>query len=149
MNQNPLRSNVLSSDEKTALSNALNPFAKAKPMYATHETFLEAVAREEGWLNPASRCRRNNNPGDIEYGEFAIAHGATGSDGRFAIWSTPEGGFAAMRALFQAHYSGLTVAHAIAKWAPPSENDTAQYISHVCDWSGAAPDECIDKLVLA
>ena len=88
----------------------------------------------EGWLDPASRPRRNNNPGDIESGRFAIAHGAKGSDGRFAVFPTPELGFQAMRALFQAPaYAGLSVSAAIARYAPATENDTAHYISMVCE----------------
>ena len=42
---------------------------------------------------------RNNNPGNIEYGDWARRHGATGSDGRFAIFESPEQGIAAMVAL--------------------------------------------------
>jgi hypothetical protein len=112
-------------------------------------TFLEAVAREEGWLNPASRCRRNLNPGDIEFGRFAKAHGATTSDGRFAIFPSAEAGFAAMRVLFQApSYAGLTVAAALARWAPGFENNTDLYITNVCHWAGCTPSDVIDPLVI-
>ncbi len=117
---------------------------------ASTVTFLEAVAREEGWLVLDSRPRRNNNPGDIEYGKFAVAHGATGSDGRFAVFPTEQAGFAAMRLLFQApSYRGLTVAAAIERWAPSPENNTALYISRVCMWAGCQPDDVIDALVAA
>jgi hypothetical protein len=113
-------------------------------------TFLEAVAREEGWLNPASRCRRNNNPGNIEFGKFAKAHGATGSDGRFAVFPSPDAGFAAMRVLFCAPaYVNLTVAEAIAKWAPSTENDTANYVRNVCLWAGVSADEHVADVLLA
>ena len=111
-------------------------------------TFLEAIAREEGWLDPHSRCRRNNNPGNIEAGRFAKAHGSIGSDGRFAIFLTPEAGFAAMRALFQAPgYLGATVAGAIARWAPPVENDTGDYIRNVCAWVHCKPEDLLDPLL--
>lgn len=111
-------------------------------------TFLEAVAREEGWLDLRSRPRRNNNPGDIEYGRFAEGHGATGSDGRFAIFPTAEAGFGAMRVLFEApSYRGLTVAQAIAKWAPSNENDTARYVANVCTWAGCQAGDVVDGLV--
>jgi hypothetical protein len=111
-------------------------------------TFLEAIAREEGWLDLASRPRRNNNPGDIEFGNFAIAHGASGSDGRFAIFPSAEAGFAAMRALFEApSYASLTVAEAIARWAPSTENNTARYVSNVCQWAACAPTDLIAPLL--
>lgn len=110
--------------------------------------FLEAVARMEGFYRVGTRPQRNNNPGDIEYGRFAIAHGATHADGRYAVFPTPEAGFSAMRALFQApSYKGKTVAEAIHRWAPPEENDTAQYVLSVCRWSGCKPSDTIDDLL--
>lgn len=110
--------------------------------------FLLAVAREEGWLDPTSRPRRNNNPGDIEAGRFATAHGATAADGRYAIFPTADVGFAAMRALFLCPgYDGLTVAQAIARYAPSSENNTVRYISNVCEWAGCKATDLISSLV--
>ena len=106
--------------------------------------FLEAVARKEGFLKQGTRPQRNNNPGDIEWGRFAQAHGATHAEqpaGRFAVFPTAAAGFAAMHDLFEAAgYRGLTVAGAIARWAPPTENDTARYIAEVCAWTGLHPD---------
>ena len=37
-------------------------------------TFLEAIAREEGFYVKDTRAQRNRNPGNIEYGKFSIAH---------------------------------------------------------------------------
>lgn len=74
---------------------------------------------------------RNNNPGNIEYGPFARAHGATGSDGRFAKFPTMEAGYAAADALMKSSsYQGLTISQAVARWAPTSENNTGAYINH-------------------
>lgn len=109
---------------------------------------LESMARMEGWLVLTSRPRRNNNPGDIEYGRFAVAHGAVGSDGRFAKFPTPAAGFEAMRLLLLGPaYAGLTVAQAIEKYAPSDENDTARYVSLVCQWSGCRPDDKLADLL--
>jgi hypothetical protein len=75
---------------------------------------------------------RNNNPGNIEYGKFAISMGAIGSDGRFAIFPTEEMGRAAADTLLKGKsYANLSAADAIKKWAPPSENDSASYINNV------------------
>lgn len=76
-----------------------------------------------------ARNWRNNNPGNIEYGSFAKSHGAIGSDGRFAIFPTYAAGRAAKAALiFESNsYKNLTLAQAIMRYAPPSENDTANY----------------------
>src|SRR5579875_1060868 len=112
-------------------------------------TLLQAIARMEGWLEPDSLCRINHNPGNIEYGRFAVAHGATRANGRFAYFPDDETGFRAMSALLQAPtYKGLTVAQAIHRWAPPNENDTDRYIQLVCQWSGHVPtDSLADALM--
>jgi hypothetical protein len=106
--------------------------------------FLEAIAREEGFYVQGTRAQRNHNPGNIEYGKFSIAHGALHGDPRFAVFPTDDAGFACMRTLFQASYKGLTVAQAIAKWAPATENDTASYVNNVCTWTGLTQDTVID-----
>lgn len=107
--------------------------------------FLEAVAREEGFYVLGTRPQRNHNPGDIEFGKFAQAHGAHSGDPRFAVFPDDATGFAAMRALFQAPgYKGLTVAQALNRWAPPVENRTNAYIANVCEWTGLTPETVID-----
>lgn len=112
-------------------------------------TFCEAIARQEGWLQSTSRCRRNHNPGNIRYGRFAQSHGATGSDGAFAIFPDDQTGFSAMSALLEAAYTGLTVSQAIAKWAPPTENNTAQYVTDVSEWTGLPSDTELTADLLA
>lgn len=104
-------------------------------------TFIEAIAREEGWLVPKSRCRRNHNPGNIRSSDFAISHGAVGVDvDNLAIFATDEDGFLAMQALLRAPaYFGLTVSQAIEAWASASESDTYLYILNVCAWCGCKP----------
>jgi hypothetical protein len=79
------------------------------------------------------RNARNNNPGNIEYGKYAKSMGATGTDGRFAIFPSMEAGFAALRGLLSRYADKGTdnVYDAIAKWAPPSENDTGKYAATV------------------
>lgn len=111
-------------------------------------TFLEAIARMEGFLVPGSRPQRNNNPADIEAGRFASAHGAIGSDGRFAKFATVSDGYAALRALLSTEgYRNLTVAGAINKFAPPVENDTQNYLNQVCDWVGCKPTDMLAEVL--
>lgn len=106
-------------------------------------TLLEAMARQEGALVPGSRPQRNNNPGDLEYGKFARAHGATGCDGRFAIFASIRDGYKAMAALLASAYCGMTIEDALNKYAPPVENNTNVYLSNVCGWTGLAPTDII------
>lgn len=100
---------------------------------------MEAIARQEGFNAPGTRPARNNNPGDIEWGKFTQAHGAIYGDPRFAVFPSPAAGFAAMRALLQSAYVGLTVEAALNKWAPPCENQTNVYVDRVCEWTGLTP----------
>jgi hypothetical protein len=105
------------------------------------QTFMQAIARQEGFYTAGTLASRRNNPGNIVEGAFARTHGALHTDGsRFAAWSCADWGFAAMRELLTMGYMGLTVAEAIAKWAPEVENDTNNYIKDVCLWTGLTPN---------
>ena len=93
----------------------------------------ETVRREGSWN------WRNNNPGNIEYGEYALKYGAIPyshgtpkaqkPEERFAIFPTYEMGRKAKENLiFEGkNYKDLTIDQAIARYAPPSENDTTAY----------------------
>ena len=110
-------------------------------------TLLEGMAKMEGFGKPGTRSTNNNNPGDLEYGPFAKAHGATGTDGRFAIFPTVDSGYAAMRALLQEKYAGLTLEEALNIYAPPVENNTNLYLKDVCSFVGCSPTDSIDTLL--
>lgn len=81
-----------------------------------------------------TRAERNNNPGNIEDGGFARKQpGYVGGDGRFAKFDTVEHGTQAMVNLLSSYMrkGKDTIGEIVAKWAPPSENDTAGYIRDV------------------
>jgi hypothetical protein len=114
-------------------------------------TICQAIAREEGFNLVNSRSSRNNNPGDINYGAFAIDHGATRIEtvglhqvARFAYFPNAALGFVAMKALLAEHYTGMTVLQMLNKYAPPVENQTNSYITNVCTWTGLTPSTIID-----
>ena len=94
-----------------------------------------------------SRSWRNNNPGNIEYGPFAMAHGATGSDGRFAIFPDYASGRAAQSSLLfdSPAYRNLTLGQAISKWAPGTENNVPAYIRAM----GADPSMRMSQFTVA
>lgn len=95
-----------------------------------------------------SRNWRNNNPGNLEFGDFARRYGAIGSDGRFAIFPTYEAGKRAKEALlFEGRgYAGMTIAQAITRYAPPNENDTAMYIRTAAAAAGVSPNTLMSDL---
>lgn len=85
---------------------------------------------------------RNNNPGNITYGDFAIKMGAIGSDGRFAIFPSEAMGRTAQDALLKGEaYANKTAADAIRKWAPSNENDSEKYIKTVANLAGVSMDK--------
>jgi hypothetical protein len=93
------------------------------------------VRRPDGSVQKMTGARnwRNNNPGNIEFGNYARSMGAIASDGRFAVFPTYEMGKAAKEKLIfeGASYRALTLDQAIARYAPPSENNTAWYVRMV------------------
>ncbi len=92
------------------------------------------------------RGLRNNNPGNIEYGPFAKSMGATGSDGRFAIFPTPAAGLQALSALLRGYgKKGFnTLKSAINRYAPSSENNTPAYVKAMANELGVSPDAALD-----
>jgi hypothetical protein len=87
------------------------------------------------------RATRNNNPGNIEAGAYANSQGAIGTDGRFAVFGSRLTGTRAQKGLiFGKNYANLTLRQAIAKYAPPSENNSAAYAAAVAAAAGVSLD---------
>jgi len=89
---------------------------------------------------------RQNNPGNIENSPFARRMGAV--DGpRFAIFPDEQTGMQAIKQLLRApSYNRLTVAGAINRWAPPFENDTANYQRQIERLTGIPVDTQMSSL---
>lgn len=100
------------------------------------------VKRPDGSVEKQKGRRnwRNNNPGNIEYGPFAKSQGAIGTDGRFAIFPSYEVGRKAKEELIFSgkSYRNLKLSEAIARYAPPSENDTGMYRNSVLSAVGGS-----------
>lgn len=79
---------------------------------------------------------RNNNPTNIKYSKSNDWVGQTGSDGTFAVFSSPEYGIRAATKLIQNYqnkYNLGTVRDIIGRWAPAGEENPhiENYIQHV------------------
>lgn len=99
-------------------------------------------------VRTGARNWRNNNPGNIEYGSFAKSQGAIGSDGRFAIFPTYDAGRAAKESLLfdTSSYKDKTIAEAINRYAPPSENNTNAYIGGITSSLGVPANTRLSSL---
>jgi hypothetical protein len=99
----------------------------------TKLSLIKAISREEGYGPVHNRATRNNNPGNINWSDWSMAHGATHCEpdisptikGRFAVFPSADVGFAAMKALLSGPtYINLTVAQALNRWAPSTDGNT-------------------------
>lgn len=124
------------------------------PSKAAPLTIPEAIGREEGWnLIPAARCKRNNNPGNLNFEQWEVSFGAAletvpaGETARFAVFPNPQAGFAALVHLCGfPKYKGKSLTNLIEAWAPPTDNNnTSLYLSNVCKWTGLTPETIIDS----
>jgi hypothetical protein len=114
-------------------------------------SLCEAIARQEGWEIPSSRCRRNHNPGNIRSSRFATNHGQIGIDDEgFAVFASDAHGFIALSLLLEVSYVELTLRKALYKYAPPSDhNDTEAYIRSVSEMTGIDADEKLTPTMFA
>ena len=95
-----------------------------------------------------TRGVRNNNPGNIRHGDPWQGMRPEQTDSDFVQFISPEYGIRALvKTLlsYQRQYGLRTIAQIIARWAPPSENNTAAYITAVAGAVRVRPD---DPLVL-
>ena len=94
-----------------------------------------------------TRAWRNNNPGNIRYSEFARRVGAIGEAGGFAVFPDEETGMRAIGQLLRSDsYNRLTVAGAISRYAPPSENNTAAYHRRIQELTGLSINRRMSEL---
>lgn len=89
-------------------------------------------------MSGTPRGIRDNNPGNIEYGDFARSEGSTGREeqGRFATFSTGDEGLKALADLLGRYGSqgNDTVRGILSKYSPAGENGSANtnaYIANV------------------
>ena len=90
---------------------------------------------------------RNNNPGNIRHGEKWLGLADEQPDRDFCTFKSAVLGIRAMARIlhnYQRLHGLATVAGMIARWAPPSENDTDAYVRHVAGEMGVEPDQAVD-----
>lgn len=99
----------------------------------------------------ASNARgiRNNNPGNIRWGDHwrGLVPQLQQTDKAFCQFVSPEYGIRAMMMIlkrYQKQHGLNTIAGIIHRWAPPEENDTQAYINSVVTVTGIPAHEQID-----
>lgn len=101
------------------------------------DQLANAIAQFEGYWKPNSRAQRNNNPGNLRAGPRAIGK----DSGGYAMYRTEADGWADLyRQIDLDAGRGLSLQSFIAKYGPPSENNTSSYLSFVAGQLGVSPD---------
>lgn len=93
------------------------------------------IAQEEGYGIPGSIPDRNNNPGDLRHSPHSF-HPPDSPSGIGQIDTPADGWTDLERQLDLYAERGLTLQQAIYEFAPPEENNSAQYLKFVCDGLG-------------
>jgi hypothetical protein len=89
------------------------------------------ISKEEGFGIIGSLPTRNNNPGDLRHSPHS-QHNANDPNGIGIIDNATDGWADLERQLKIYAERGMTLAQAIAEYAPPNENNSAQYLAFVC-----------------
>ncbi|MEI8706684.1 virion protein [Pseudoalteromonas sp. B62] len=110
-------------------------------------TFVTIILLSGALYMAKSKGLRNNNPLNIEEnGTDWVGH--AGDDGRFVIFETVEHGLRAAGRILRTYatkYQLNTIAGIVSRWAPPSENDTQNYINFVSQKTGIAHDRPLTR----
>lgn len=102
------------------------------------------------------RSVRNNNPGNLNAGQpwqgLQPPDKMTPdqrTETRFAVFRAPEWGFRALCKVlltYETMYGLNTIRKIISRWAPPSENNTTNYINRVVHYTGEPDADAVVNL---
>jgi hypothetical protein len=121
---------------KDAVSVALKPNYVKPPAAFTSRivAVVCAMAVQEGFFKQGSIPFKNYNPGDLtKWGKHPLF-------GRFVKFNSIIEGFEALGEDIQAN-KGHTLRSFINKFAPPTENNSSNYLAFVSLYTGIKPDE--------
>ena len=106
------------------------------------------IATSAGAVYVGTRGLRNNNPGNIRHGNSQwVGMSPEQTDSEYVQFDDPVYGIRAMVKLlrnYQSRYGLNTIAGIIDRWAPPNENITGSYITHVAQVANVDPNAEID-----
>lgn len=126
-----------------------SPFVRIKEINDLRIIYYRADRSSAIFLG-GKRAWRNNNPGNIAYGNGKLVKelGAIGKAGGFAVFPDyATGRKAVFVVLRQTAFQARTLAKAIEAWAPEEHgNDTELYKRQVKDWTGLDPDRKVKVL---
>lgn len=107
------------------------------------DTLAQGIATFEGFFKPGTLAQRNNNPGNLRAGV-----GQTGTDANgYAIFPDVQTGWDALYNQIALDAGrGATLQSFIYKYAPPSENNTQNYLGFLVSQLGVSSDTPLSML---
>jgi hypothetical protein len=100
------------------------------------------IAKEEGFGIPGAKPTRNDNPGDLRHSPHSSHEGEGPND--IGIIPTVAEGWQDLERQLQLYAGrGFTLEQAVYEFAPPSENDSAQYLAYVLKGGGWSNDTLV------
>ena len=92
---------------------------------------------------------RNNNPGNIRWGEnwLGLKQDGKEQDPSFCVFKSPVFGIRALAKVlinYKKIHGLNTVRQIVSRYAPPNENQTKAYVQSVAKQLGVYPDSIID-----
>ena len=131
-----------SPQEQTAryqLQQGALPGASGPPLSAVASGKTVTYALPDGghYALPGEHPNRDQNPRNIEAGNFAIRHGAIGQDSKVAIFPSEEQAYQASMALMSSMaangkawpgYPAGSLANIVRQWSPPTDNNNTEGI---------------------
>ena|ERR1700693_2893249 len=111
------------------------------------QDLMNSIAQMEGFNTPGTIAQRNNNPGNLRYAPTQIGSENT-VNGTFATFATPQDGYSALQSYIQNKASsGDTLRSFIYTYAPPSENNTSNYLNYLSGQLGVGADASLSEVL--
>jgi hypothetical protein len=135
----------------TGMAGLGTTIVQASREHAVPVDFALAIFKKEAaFVQPDTLAERNRNPGNLRWASWQAEHGghAEGqgnSGGGFTAFPTlADGTRAAIALLGRPSYADAVARRdwgaVLAKYAPPSENDTGEYTRNMYEWSAGFRD---------
>ena len=102
------------------------------------------IAEQEGFFVDGSIAQRQNNPGDLEH-----ASGEWHNGSPIGSFYTAKKGWAALQNQLEDYANrGLNLSQMVDIYAPPSQNDTTDYLNFICEGLGVSPNTLVKDALL-
>jgi hypothetical protein len=102
----------------------------------------QLIGREEGFGRPGTIPTLRNNPGDLRHSPHASHDGI--DPNAIGIEPSEDAGWDDLERQLDLYAArGMTLAQMVAIYAPPTENETNNYLKFLCDTLGVSSETLV------